>query len=128
MNVYCDIEAPDEMILNGKRYVPDVVREVKLGDVYLMLTERGMNLRLSTAKPDDLKGTKLIRVVYKEEPRWRAKYGEIYYYLASTLFIRKANDEHYSIEDHRYLCGNYFKTDKEALSAQKKIIELLKQE
>lgn len=46
--------------------------------------------------------------------RWRAEYGEGYWYVSDGGYICRGTEDRHDVDDHRFLTGNYFKTRKEA--------------
>ena len=60
--------------------------------------------------------------------KWRAEEGGRYYYVNEVLSdVDAAFDLEENIDNGRYMFGNYFETEKQALDAAEKIKELLKQ-
>lgn len=59
-----------------------------------------------------------------ELPRWRAKEGEIYYYVNIPGCVSSTTDERGSCDESYYVCGNYFKTREEAEKVAGKIREI----
>ena len=51
-------------------------------------------------------------LVEKKSGSWRAEKGCSYYYVYNSGFIYPASEEHFDLDDYRYLTGNYFRTDK----------------
>lgn len=45
--------------------------------------------------------------------RWRAKYGEEYWYASDGGCICRETEDGHSVDNHRFLTGNYFKTREE---------------
>ena len=48
-----------------------------------------------------------------ENKRWRAKYGEEYWYASDGGCICRETEDGHSVDNHRFLTGNYFKTREE---------------
>lgn len=50
--------------------------------------------------------------IYK---KWKAKYGNSYFFIDSTFDIMEEKDINWKLDNNRYSIGNYFETKKEAL-------------
>lgn len=69
---------------------------------------------------------KLINEKYGIEKRWRAKEGDIYFFILNGMFtIGKVREDGTYIHNTRYKLGNYFKTKELAEEKVKEIKELL---
>lgn len=69
---------------------------------------------------------KLINKKYGIEKRWRAKEGDIYFFILNGMFtIGKVREDGTYIHNTRYKLGNYFKTKELAEEKVKEIKELL---
>ena len=58
---------------------------------------------------------KAINEKYGIKKRWRAEYGNTYYYITSIFDIVTSKEYNYEIDDECYKVGNYFETKEEAL-------------
>lgn len=52
-----------------------------------------------------------------EHERWRAEYGETYYWLDEELSVIEETEDYGPPDDKLYAVGNYFKTEEEAQKA-----------
>lgn len=69
---------------------------------------------------------KLINEKYGIKKRWRAKEGDIYFFILNGMFtIGKVREDGTYIHNARYKLGNYFKTKELAEEKVKEIKELL---
>lgn len=69
---------------------------------------------------------KLINEKYGIKKRWRAKEGDIYFFILNGMFtIGKVREDGTYIHNTRYKLGNYFKTKELAEEKVKEIKELL---
>lgn len=69
---------------------------------------------------------KLVNEKYGIEKRWRAKEGDIYFFILNGMFtIGKVREDGTYIHNTRYKLGNYFKTKELAEEKVKEIKELL---
>lgn len=50
--------------------------------------------------------------IYK---KWKAKYGNSYFFVDSIFDIMEEKDINWKLDNNRYDIGNYFETEKEAL-------------
>lgn len=66
---------------------------------------------------------KAINEKYGIKKRWRAEYGNIYYYMNEFFEITWIRENHNCYSNKKYENGNYFKTETEA----KKYMEYMKQ-
>lgn len=70
---------------------------------------------------------KAINEKYGITKRWRAEYGNTYYYISSIFDIVTSKEYNYELDDECYKVGNYFETEEEALEyaeyMQKKSLE-----
>lgn len=57
--------------------------------------------------------------------RWRAKNGEYYWYINSTLSIEYVYEQNILLDNARYNCGNYFFKKEDAEQALEKIKKAL---
>lgn len=57
---------------------------------------------------------RLNKLEKKDNKRWRAKFGELYYYINSKGIICDTSDERCNEDYYRYSFHNYFKTESEA--------------
>ena len=58
---------------------------------------------------DELKANKPT-----EYKRWRAREGDEYSFLSGSWYIGRSTEQADTVDDYRYITGNYFKTEKEA--------------
>jgi len=63
-------------------------------------------------------GFKITIMEATTQPRWRAKYGEKYWYL-SDIGVRLIHELYRSTDNSRYNSLNYYRTESEAISAKK---------
>lgn len=69
---------------------------------------------------------KLVNEKYGIEKRWRAKEGDIYFFILNGMFtVGKVRESGTYIDNTRYKLGNYFKTKELAEDKVKEIKELL---
>ena len=54
-----------------------------------------------------------------ENIRWRAKYGEKYYYVSTEGIVLEDKEEGHIVDENRYKFGNYFRTEEYAEEAAK---------
>ena len=59
-------------------------------------------------------------------PRWRANYGEHYYYVKYSCCVIRDIEVHGIGDDKCYECGNYFKTEEAAERVANQIREIFK--
>lgn len=50
----------------------------------------------------------------KENTRWRADEGNTYYFICNDFYVWETDEQYTSIDNDRYMLGNYFKTKKDA--------------
>jgi hypothetical protein len=53
-------------------------------------------------------------LVVEKKPRWRAKHGGLYSFVADNGIIKRTNDDDGTTDLYRYNTHNYFKTEQEA--------------
>lgn len=74
------------------------------------------NINICTAEEKALieEKVKAINEKYGIKKRWRAEYGNTYYYITSIFDIVTSKEYNYEIDDECYKVGNYFETKEEA--------------
>lgn len=77
------------------------------------------------AKANLNKGTGDKRMKKK---RWKARLGNLYYYIEWDIFVDNAYDYNSEEELRLYKIGNYFRTRKEAEAMARKIKKVLRGE
>ena len=87
------------------------------------------NITVENALADDWEVVEEREVV--EEPKWKPREGELYFYINSNGEIEYRYYKNRNINDKRRICniGNYFKTDEEAdhMVEKLKVIKELKE-
>lgn len=104
----------------------------KKGDLFFIHPEEGCllqkdTLRLAYHKKTLEKNPEILKdrfeeVEESENKRWRAKYGEKYWYLCDYGIAFSNTECGNDIDDFRYIVGNYSKTEKEAENYQEYLI------
>lgn len=64
---------------------------------------------------------KAINEKYGKQKRWRAKYGERYYYTDCCAYVQFATEHNTTTDNRLYELGNYFQTREQAEKALEKI-------
>jgi len=65
---------------------------------------------------------------YRLKPkRQRLANGQIYYFVSSALNILEDKERYFSVDDHRYKCGNYFLKKEQAEKALVKINQAIEE-
>ena len=74
------------------------------------------NINICTAEEKALieEKVKAINEKYGIKKRWRAEYGNTYYYISSLFDIVTSKEYNYEIDDECYKVGNYFRKKEEA--------------
>lgn len=75
------------------------------------------NINICTAEEKALieEKVKAINEKYGIKKRWRAEEDNEYYYIDSEFSIRSDNENYVVVDNNKYMNGNYFKTENEAL-------------
>lgn len=104
----------------------------KEGDIFFIYPEEGCLLQKDTLRPAYHKKTleknpEILKDWFEEiegskNKRWRAKYGEKYWYLCDYGIAFSNTECGNDIDDFRYIVGNYSKTEKEAENYQEYLI------
>lgn len=107
----------DSIVGVNSTYFPDFYeKEEKL---YIRGTSKGMDDKVNICTLEEKKlieeKAKAINEKYGIKKRWRAEYGNIYYYISSIFDIVTSKEYNYEIDDECYKVGNYFETEEEAL-------------
>lgn len=112
---------------NGLKIISEKI--IEFGEINNSLFVRGENEMLDDLPdivpnediPKIEEAIKELNEKYGKVKRWRAKYGENYYYITSTFNIFSTAQFEYHIDNERYEFGNYFKTREQAERAMPKI-------
>lgn len=91
---------------------------------YYYIDPRG---RINCMCIDNSLDTSFLMEFYKEIslPRWKPKYRDYYYYIASNGIIKQEMSNNTALDDSYYEFGNCFKTFEEAETTRDEIKELL---
>lgn len=77
---------------------------------------RDNDIQICTAEEKTLieEKVKAINEKYGIKKRWRAEEDNEYYYIDSEFSIRSDTDNYVTLDNNKYMNGNYFKTKKDA--------------
>ena len=83
------------------------------------------NFIVAYAKSTLEKFPNILKDWFEEIPelkRWRAEYGETYWFLSDNGSLYFKTEDNNKIDNYRYLIGNYFKTKEEAKAYKKYLL------
>lgn len=97
--------------------MPQYFKNIKKLAIWGENCDADKNINICTAEEKALieEKVKAINEKYGIKKRWRAEYGNTYYYITSIFDIVTSKEYNYEIDDECYKVGNYFETKLEAL-------------
>jgi len=71
--------------------------------------------------PGDCNECLKAHIAFIPAPRWRAKLGDMYYYISAEGEIERAREDAHEIDNKHYDIGNYYKTEEQTEAAAERV-------